>query len=440
MSAFIKISRILTVIIFVTGFISCSTKNENSSPNKFVHTNGEILSDSTGKPLLLHGLNLMNKTEGEHWAGINKAAFDSIKGWGMNCVRLGIFWDGLEPKPGVIDTDYFHHLDSCLVWAKEDGIYVLLDMHQDLYSQKYKGDGAPGWACLDEGKPNTVAGGSWDDAYFTSPAIQVSFDNFWKNRKASDSVGIRDHLVNVWKTVAARYANNPVVIGYDLMNEPFIGSDIDQVQETYFKVLLDTLQRNKSYHISNEQALMQLWMLPDGRAKIMKMLDDTALFKEIMDATEPIYAQFEEKYLQPFYEEAFTAIHQVDTNHLLFLEPSVSANIGVKSHLKNTFGKYMVYAPHTYDIVTDTKDQAAFSIPRLMLILDRHQQKRQALNVPMVMGEWGAFYDADSSVIPESKFILHTMDSLRYGNMYWSYQPDLRKRSYFNVLYNQAKE
>lgn len=427
----------LIILLALAGFISCNTEHNESRLETFVHTNGEVLLDTTGKPLMLHGLNLMNKNSTDHWDGINKATFDSIKNWGMNCVRLGIFWDGLEPQPNKIDTNYFHHLDSCLVWAKEDGIYVLLDMHQDLYSQKYNGDGAPGWACLDEGRPNTVAGGSWDDAYFTSPAIQTSFDNFWKNKKASDSIGIQDHLINVWKTVATRYANNPVVIGYDLMNEPFIGSQIDKVQQTYFKVLLDTLKNNKSFHISNEQALMQLWMSPEGRAKIMKMLDDTTLFKEIMDATEPIYAAFEEKYLQPFYEKTFAAIQSVDTNHLLFLEPSVSANIGVKSHLKNTFGKYMVYAPHTYDIVTDTKDQAAYSIPRLTLILDRHQQKRQQLNVPMAMGEWGAFYNADSSIIPEAEFILHTMDSLKCGSMYWAYQKDLRKRSYFQVLYRQ---
>lgn len=424
-------------LFFMIIFFSCNQVKENKASSDFVHTKGTLLYDSAWHPLMLHGLNLMNKTEGEHWSGIDKATFDSIKSWGMNCVRLGIFWDGLEPKPGAIDTNYFHHLDSCLVWAKEDGIYILLDMHQDLYSQKYNGDGAPDWACLDEGKPNTVAGGSWDDAYFTSPAIQTSFDSFWENKKAFDSVGVQDHLVNVWKTVAARYANNPLVVGYDLMNEPFIGSGINQVQQTYFKILLDTLQRNKSYHISNEQALMQLWMSPDGRAKMMKMMDDTILFKRMMDATEPIYAAFEEKYLQPFYEKAFAAIHQVDTNHLLFLEPSVSANIGVKSYLKNTFGKYMVYAPHTYDIVTDTKDQAAFSIPRLKLILGRHQQKREQLNVPMVMGEWGAFYDADSTIIPEAKFILHTMDSIQCGNMYWAYQKDLRNRSYFRVLYKQ---
>lgn len=438
MKLVLKISCGLIVILFIVGFISCNTKGGKSYYTQFVHAEGEMLLDTAGKPLLLHGLNLMNKNKSDHWAENNEAAFDSLHVWGMNAVRLGIFWDAIEPRPGFIDTNYFHHLDSCLIWAKQQGIYVLLDMHQDLYSEKYNGDGAPDWACLDEGKPNTVDGGSWDDAYFTSAAIQTSFDNFWKNKKASNSIGVQDHLISVWKAVAARYADDPVVIGYDLMNEPFIGSPIQQVQQIYFKVLLDTLQKDKSLHITNENALMKLWMSPQGRSKIMQMLDDIVLFKKVMDATEPIYATFEEKYLQPFYERAFAAIQKVDTNHLLFLEPSVSANIGVRSHLQNTFGKYMVYAPHTYDIVTDTKNESAYSLGRLKVILERHQQKQDQLNVPMVMGEWGAFYDADSSVIPEARFILQTMNDMHCGNLYWAFQNDLRKRSYFGVLYDQS--
>ncbi len=378
----------------------------------------------------------MNKTsEGGYFEGINQTAFDSIRSWGMNAVRLGIFWDGIEPKPGKIDSAYLKELDQRIAMAKKAGLYVLLDMHQDLYSEQYNGDGAPAWACLDDGRPNTVKGGSWDDAYFTSPAIQTAFDYFWENKKTEDGVGLQDHYLQAWKAVAKRYVDNPTVIGYDIMNEPFIGSPILEVQQAYFRVLADTLEKEKV--IKGKRQLMQMWMSPEGRFQIMKMLDDTTLFKKVIDATEPIYAQFEEKYLQPFYEKAHAAIQLVDTNHLLFLEPSVSANIGVKSHLQNTFNGTMVYAPHTYDIVTDTKAQQAYSTGRLSLILNRHRKKQEQLNVPMVMGEWGAFYDADSSILPEAKFILNTMKEMRYGNFYWAYQKDLRERTYFYILINK---
>src|SRR5699024_2299122 len=312
---------------------------------------------------------------------------------------LGIFWAGIEPQPGVIDTAYLKELDRRIAMAEKAGVYVLLDMHQDLYSEKYNGDGAPDWACLDEGQPNIAKGSSWDDAYFSSPAIQTAFDNFWDNKKAGDSIGLQNHYAQAWSAVAERYKNNPTVLGYDIMNEPFIGSPIQQVMQQYFKVLLDTLKSKKASPVQTGKQLMALWLSESGRAKIMGMLSDVPLFKAVMDATEDIYAKYEETQLQPFYDRVFEAIHKVDTNHLLFLEPSVSANIGVKSHLRNKYGRYMVYAPHTYDIVTDTKHQAAFSKGRLRLILRRHARTQHRLNVPMVMGEWGAFYGADSSII-----------------------------------------
>lgn len=428
------------VFVFILLFsLSCGRQtNDQSDQHAFVHTNGLRLVDTAGQPLLLRGLNIMDKTaSGGHFEGLNRAAFDSIRSWGMNVVRLGIFWEGIAPAPGQIDPSYLQQLSQHVALAKKAGLYVLLDMHQDLYSEKYGGDGAPAWACLDEGKPHIKNGSSWDDAYFSSPAIQTAFDNFWANKKLADGTGIQDHYCQAWKAVAERFADNPTVIGYDIMNEPFIGSPIKKVMQTYFKVLTATLKKRDSFYISGEKELMQLWMSADGRARIMQLLDDTTLFKQLMDATEPIYAGFEQEKLQPFYQKVFTAIQSVDTNHLIFLEPSVSANIGVKSHLKNTFGKRMVYAPHTYDLVTDTKQQESYSSGRLRIILHRHSQKQQKLEVPMVMGEWGAFYGADRVVIPQAQFILHYMDSLQCGNIYWAYQKDLRKRSYFHILYNQ---
>jgi endoglycosylceramidase len=94
-------------------------------------------------------------------------------------VRLGIIWDGLEPQPGRIDEDYLERIGKLVGYAKAEGLYVLLDMHQDLYSVKFS-DGAPAWATLDEGKPHT-AGAVWSDAYYASAAVQTALDHFWEN-------------------------------------------------------------------------------------------------------------------------------------------------------------------------------------------------------------------------------------------------------------------
>src|SRR5690625_3720881 len=144
-----KTTRFL-LLFLIFGFLSCSEeKKDKSKKPVFIKTDGIDLIDSTGKKLTLRGLNHMNKNRNKHFKGIDQSSFDSIKSWNMNAVRFGIFWDGLEPEPGKIDTVYLQKLDTAIAMAKKAGLYVMLDMHQDLYSEKYGGDGAPDWACLD---------------------------------------------------------------------------------------------------------------------------------------------------------------------------------------------------------------------------------------------------------------------------------------------------
>lgn len=429
-----KRSVSLFVLFSFSLFVVSCVKTQKNKLLSVKAAHGKLL-DSNGEELVLKGLNIMDKDSANgYFEGVDQAAFDSIKSWGMNAVRLGIFWAAVEPQPGKIDEDYLKALDARIAMAEKAGLYVLLDMHQDLYSEKYNGDGAPDWACLDEGNPHTVLGGSWDDAYFTSPAIHTAFDNFWKNKEAEDGIGLQDHYAQAWAAVAQRYAQNPTVIGYDLMNEPFIGSPIIDVQKAYFKVLSEAME------VENEEELMGSWMTEDGRASIMENLRDTTLYKKVMDVTEPFYAQYETEYLQPFYERVFDAIKAVDAHTLLFLEPSVSVNIGVKSHLKNTFDDRMVYAPHVYDIVTDTDQSGAYSLERLSLIIRRIKEHQEILNTPVAVGEWGAFYGADERVIPQGNYILQEFDKLGWSNFYWSYFPRIQENAYFSILKDQNKD
>ena len=103
-------------------------------------------------------------------------------------------------------TTIWQEWTKLIGWAEKYGLYVFLDMHQDLYSCKYS-DGAPEWATLTDERPHITEGNMvWSDAYITSPAIQRAFDNFWANTPASDGVGIQEHYARAWRHVAKRYA------------------------------------------------------------------------------------------------------------------------------------------------------------------------------------------------------------------------------------------
>ena len=64
------------------------------------------------------------------------AWFANIAGLGFNAVRLLAIWEAIEPDAqGVYDEDYLDYYEDMVRIAGEHGIYVLVDMHQDIFSR-----------------------------------------------------------------------------------------------------------------------------------------------------------------------------------------------------------------------------------------------------------------------------------------------------------------
>ncbi len=118
---------------------------------------GEFLSvrdgrfvDPAGRHVILHGVNIGAKHKKTNYVSWHEPAdFARMRAWGFNCVRLLIIWAAIEPECGSYDEDYLRRIDKRIAWAKANGLYVLVDMHQDLWGEKPGGDGAPVWATLD---------------------------------------------------------------------------------------------------------------------------------------------------------------------------------------------------------------------------------------------------------------------------------------------------
>jgi endoglycosylceramidase len=385
--------------------------------------------DGAGKPLLLHGINVVNKSNAKGYTeGIGPADFAAIRGWGMNCVRLGILWDGLEPEPGKIDQDYLDRIARIVGWAKAEGLYVLLDMHQDLFSVKFS-DGAPAWATLDEGRPHTRTA-VWSDAYYASAAVQTALDHFWTNSPGPDGVGLQNHYAGVWQRVAERFKDESAVLGYDLMNEPFPGRDALRVQGAILSRLAELLQPRLGEKAPTPLKLILMEGSPEGRKQITEWLGDMELFQGVLAAGAPIMQEFERGRLMPFYARVRQSIRQVDTNHILFLEPAMSANLGIPSALVPLADEHgrrdpqQAYSPHAYDIVLDTPLAALASDARIELIFHRHGETARRLGLPMLVGEWGAYYE-DAACVAAARFVVRQLDALRCGDTYWDYRRSL---------------
>ncbi|TML33985.1 MAG: hypothetical protein E6G29_11300 [Actinobacteria bacterium] len=60
--------------------------------------------------------------------------FDQMRPLGYDAIRLNLSWSLLEPQPGKIDRQYVDRIAQIVGWARRAGIYVVLDMHQDAWS------------------------------------------------------------------------------------------------------------------------------------------------------------------------------------------------------------------------------------------------------------------------------------------------------------------
>ncbi len=191
--------------------------------NRFVSVKGHDLIAPDGKPFLIQGINLGNWLNPEGYMFLFKDVSSYrlidealkemvgpdfvenfwrefqenyitlrdiryIKQTGMNSVRIPFHYKlfTYEDFMGSNNPDRgFELLDRVIGWCKEEGLYVILDMH-----------------CT----PGGQTGDNIDDSY----GYPWLFENE-NNQK---------QFCALWKKIAAHYADEPIIIGYDLMNEP----------------------------------------------------------------------------------------------------------------------------------------------------------------------------------------------------------------------------
>lgn len=200
------------------------------SGQEFLSTYGKAIVNESGDTVLLRGMGLggwmlqegyMMQTSGfanaqyqlrakieeligaadtelfyESWRAnhVRKVDIDSLKAWGFNSVRLPMHYNlytlPVEEEPVAGEHTWletgFDLTDSLISWCRENEMYVVLDLHA-----------APGGQGYDQGI---------SDYDPSKPSLWESKEN-------------RDKTVALWKKLAETYADEPVVAGYDLINE-----------------------------------------------------------------------------------------------------------------------------------------------------------------------------------------------------------------------------
>jgi len=193
-----------------------------AQPTGFVKVKGEEIISPDGSALLLRGINLGNwlVPEGymfqfkhassprlinqvlselvgpdgarEFWrkyrdAYITRDDVRFIKRLGLNSVRIPFNYRLFtsEEHPDVWTGPGFEMLDRAIGWCRDEGLWVILDMH-----------------CAPGGQTGDNIDDSWGYPWLFESAVS------------------RRQTVELWRRIAERYRGETAVVGYDLLNEP----------------------------------------------------------------------------------------------------------------------------------------------------------------------------------------------------------------------------
>jgi endoglycosylceramidase len=154
---------------------------------------GRWITDADGRVVELHGMNEVAKFPPYEPAATGFDADDAafLAAEGYNVVRVGVIWKALEPQPGAYDDAYLKGIASTVDTLGQHGIVSLVDFHQDMWNERFQGEGAPDWAVQDDGLPNSPQLG-FPGNYLGMPAVWRTFDHFWANDPGPGGVGLQD--------------------------------------------------------------------------------------------------------------------------------------------------------------------------------------------------------------------------------------------------------
>ena len=290
----------LIAIAVCCGLIACGCStddydiaDQSSESLTRVHTERNFFKDERGRYLYINGVNAATKTPRTYdpisYTGIPFETDEveqhvaAIRRAGFNAIRLMVSWEGIEPQAkGQYDTAYLDYLEDVVATCDRYNVYVLMDMHQDMFSRwtytlyqdttdgfwledpdeiakglaygynnRAGGDGAPRWVVQAALPEKDVGGVEWGlplgvassgrntsnvlpwSSWFLNVGTSLDINRCFAALFAGDTVtpdylidgmNVKDYLqeayANSFKEVARRVAKYPNVIGYDIINEP----------------------------------------------------------------------------------------------------------------------------------------------------------------------------------------------------------------------------
>jgi len=165
---------ILELVMFGLSCISASAQFPANLPA--VSVNGNRFVTEGGKQIIFRGLDASDPdklAKQGHW---NKEYFEQVKSWGANIVRFPVHPAAWRSRGSI---DYLKLLDSGVVMAAEQGLYVIIDWHSI---------------------------GNLKSEMFQSPMYETT----------------QKETFEFWRTMAKHFKGNATIAAFELFNEPTV--------------------------------------------------------------------------------------------------------------------------------------------------------------------------------------------------------------------------
>ncbi|MBQ6420478.1 MAG: cellulase family glycosylhydrolase [Clostridia bacterium] len=407
-----------------------------------IFVRGPRFLDEKGRERIFNGVNFVYKgcRPGEdgvihYQTDLNGELLDRLVARGINLLRLGVTWAGIEPECGKYNTVYLDEVKEVLRLCESRGVYVYLDWHQDLFSCycSVDGDGAPKWACPRSKKPRPHYI-IWAEAYVFGTAVRHAFDDFWNNVPVNGR-GLRDRFCDMLQYTVRYFSEFSCIMGYDVFNEPFPGSDGPKLFRNIVANAAATILLSK--RVDKKFLLERIRQFDVMGA--LSVADDPIVYHGVIDRAAKRLNRFDVGVYYDFLCAAGAAIRKAGGEGVLFMENSYFSNLGIPCLTPNvvyadgTPETQLAFAPHGYDITVDTPLTNTASTNRVSFIFNEHKNKQQRQNLPVVVGEWGGMVPG-SDEYPALEFLISLFDQNRWSQTYWHYHEGFADNGIMKVL------
>lgn len=401
-----------------------------------ISVSGMTLIDESGRERIFNGVNLVYKGgDGRVPTDWTEDMFRRLSELGINLVRLGLIWSAIEPLPGVYNEEYLDKMGNFIDLCDKYGIYVYLDMHQDVWCavNGYE-DGAPPWATLTDGyhfkKPKVI----WAEGYYFGKATHRAFDHFWNNDEVNGK-GLQDYFADMWKHVILHYRDKGNILGYDVFNEPFPGTDGGKA---FQKIIGSAVKTVLSKKVKKGQALKNM-VKGDFVTEALAVLDDPAVLRSGTSGADALIRKFDTEKYYPFMKKMAAAIRSVTDKGIIFMEACYYSNISIPSstpRIRYDDGKLeenLVFSPHGYDLTVDSYLTNTASFARVETIFNEHKRTQKRLQVPVIVGEWGGMVPGCEEY-PHLESLLAYFDENHWSHTYWAFWPWFAEEKIMKII------